>query len=146
MRYFVLEPEVAAELGSRTIMDRGTHPPKVAHLHVHFAGWLGDALLETFPCFVVARELAEALDSSDLGGFILSDVEVSQSEEFHELHPAFDLPAFRWLRVTGRASLDDFGLSPDLRLIVSERALDLLRIYALAHADVQIWNPRVAST
>lgn len=48
-RYYRLEPEVAGELGSGTVMDVSRHPPLVSHLQFKFQGWLGDDLLETFP-------------------------------------------------------------------------------------------------
>jgi hypothetical protein len=58
---WVLCPEVAAELGGNTVMDAFAHPPKVSRLHLRFMGWLGDDLLETFPCFLVTSRLAKAL-------------------------------------------------------------------------------------
>lgn len=55
MKFFLVEPEVAGGLGKYTIMDRNTHPPIVSKLHYQFDGWLGDVLLESFPCFIVTE-------------------------------------------------------------------------------------------
>ncbi|APF85630.1 hypothetical protein HI806_01945 [Ralstonia solanacearum] len=52
MNYFFLEPEVAGALGENTVLDASTHPPRVEKLHFEFSGWLGDAILESFPCVI----------------------------------------------------------------------------------------------
>jgi hypothetical protein len=134
---WVLCPEVAAELGDNTVMDVSVHPPKVSHLHLRFIGWLGDELLETFPCFLVSSRLARALEEARLSGFSLGDVEVSVSPEFQERQPGCVLPEFRWLKLTGDNRHADFGLSADLRLEVSSRALEVLRRFNIADTDVE---------
>ena len=53
MQYVYIEPEVAGGLGDHTVMDRSVHPPIVSKLHYQMEGWLGDALLESFPVFIV---------------------------------------------------------------------------------------------
>jgi hypothetical protein len=35
-------------------------------LHHRFEGWLGDELLETFPCFLVSSAMAAALEEAGL--------------------------------------------------------------------------------
>jgi hypothetical protein len=139
MEFFLVEPEVAAALGERTTLDQSVHPPAVGDLHLQFEGWLGDSLLETFPCFVVTLPLAEALSAAALSGFTLDRVEVSTSEQFVELHPELALPEFQWLRPSGQAGQSDFGLSPDNRLVVSQRALSILQGHSLKHADIEHW-------
>jgi hypothetical protein len=42
-----------------------------------------------------------------------------------------------WLQVTGRAGRDDFGLAADLRLVISERALDVLKGLQLDDALIE---------
>lgn len=122
-----LEPEVAGQLGPRTELDRRTHPPAVSRLHYVFDGWLGDELLETFPCFIVTERLAVKLCSVGLTGFELRELEVSTSEQFAELHPDVDLPGFQWLVVRGQLGRDDFAIAHDHRLVVSDRALAIVR-------------------
>ncbi len=56
-KYFVLEPEVAGQLGEQTVMDRSTHPPTIEKLHFVFDGWLGDDIVATFPSFWVSKNL-----------------------------------------------------------------------------------------
>jgi len=45
-------------------------------------------------------------------------------------------PVFRWLKIHGTASLDDFALDGELTLVVSERALEVLTTRS-AHACVR---------
>ena len=55
--YYFIEPEVAGGWGGNTIADTSVHPPKISKLHYQFDGWLGDDLLESFPCFIVSESL-----------------------------------------------------------------------------------------
>jgi hypothetical protein len=134
-RYFVIEPEVAGGLGERTEMDRSVHPPKVSRLHYQFDGWLGDGLLESFPCFIVSENVATALGNLNATGYRLADLEVSRSEQFEELYPGRELPEFRWLQANGRPGVDDLGVSADHRLVASERVLEALRSLGLKHFE-----------
>jgi hypothetical protein len=55
MEYFQIAPEVAGGWGRNTVMDRSIHPPHVTKLHFEFDGWLGDVLLESFPCYIITK-------------------------------------------------------------------------------------------
>jgi hypothetical protein len=134
MTYTVVQPEVAGGWGPRTVVDRSVHPPLVSRLHYEFDGWLGDEILESFPCFIVSAALAADLRRHHLTGHSLGSVEISTSSQFEELHPNTTLPPFEWLRVNGHAGKDDFGLDTVSRLIVSPQALSLLVQHELRHA------------
>jgi len=134
---WLVSPEVAGELGENTAIDSSVHPPRVSRLHHRFEGWLGDDLLEVFPCFLVSSELAQALRASGLVGFELDVVELSKSPEFEIMYPDRALPSFLWLKVIGTEG-DDFRLRADCRLEVSQRALELLRRYKLENAAVEL--------
>lgn len=136
--YFYLEPEVAGGLGEHTVMDTSVHPPLVSRLHYEFEGWLGDDLLESFPCYIVTARLREGLESAGTSGCTFDDVEVSKSDTFEELYPGRELPTFYWLRVEGGAGADDFGIAADHRLVASERILDLIKAnYRLNQCDIE---------
>ncbi|MGA2125003.1 MAG: hypothetical protein ABSG76_02520 [Xanthobacteraceae bacterium] len=137
MRYFYVEPEVAGNFGEHIVLDTSTHPPIVHKLHYKFDGWLGDAILETFPCFIVTVDLSDAIEQTKLTGVRFASVEISTSELFQGFYPGRQLPSFRWMQVHGRAGAHDFGVSPQFILIVSARALDLLRRFGLEHAEVR---------
>lgn len=139
--FFALEPEVAGGWGTGTVADTSVHPPVVTLLHHEFQGWLGDDLLESFPCFIVTGRFADQLRRSDMTGFRLAAVKISRSEPFREMHPRQKLPTFKWLQPVGKAGRDDFGLSSNPhRLVVSKRALELLRGFQLEYCDVSEWG------
>jgi len=136
MKWFYIEPEVAGGLGKNTVMNRNIHPPIVSKLHYHFDGWLGDVLLESFPCFIVTQLAREKLESARITGVRFDEVEVTSSDEFQELYPNRQLPQFVWLRIDEKAGQDDFGTAPDGRLAISERALSILRGLGVSQAVV----------
>jgi hypothetical protein len=141
MAHYRLSPEVAGGLGPDTELDTTEHPPTVHRLHYEFQGWLGDDLLETFPCFIATRRLCAALSASSLSGYELTELVVTKSEEFEEMYPGRELPAFQWLRLTGRPGIEDFGPAPDASLIASEAALQLFQTFTLDHCDIELWSP-----
>jgi hypothetical protein len=136
MSFYTVEPEVAGELGPGTEFDRSVQPVAVTRMEYQFTNWLGDALLESTPCFIVTEELAQRIGEASLTGAMFGDVEVSVSPEGEELIQQ-PLPKWRRLKPVGKAYEDDFGLDDDLLLAVSERALSVLREAGLRHADVE---------
>lgn len=136
MKYFYIEPEVAGGLGKNTVMNRGVHPPVVSKLHYHFDGWLGDQVLESFPCFIASEVVREKLQETRFTGVTFDQVEITVSEQFQELYPNRQLPKFVWLKVEGAAGQDDFATAPDGRLVASEQALQLLQELGISHALV----------
>ena len=138
MRYFNIEPEVAGSSeGDNSIMDRSVHPPIVTRLHYVFSGWSGDVLLASFPCFIVTEDAMKKLTEIGATGVRFADVEITTEYPFRELYPHTKLPKFAWLQVTGRAGQDDFGLVANKRLVVSERALDVLKGLQLTDALIE---------
>ncbi len=129
-------PEVAGGLGTKTRMAGGVHPPIVSRLHYEFDGWLGDVLLETFPCFIVTKDAKRKLQSIGATGIRFDEVEVTTSEMFRGLYPNRQLPEFFWLQIQGKPGQDDFGIADDLRLVISERALEALRELGISNALV----------
>jgi hypothetical protein len=135
--YFYIEPEVSGGLGGNTVADTTVHPPVVSKLNYLFDGWLGDDLLELFPCYVVSERLKSEIMNSELLGFEIDGLEVTKSDQFDELYPGKELPEFYWLKITGQAGKDDFGIASDHRLVVSDKALDALRRCSLEQADLE---------
>ncbi|WP_122556674.1 hypothetical protein [Pseudomonas viridiflava] len=133
--YYYIEPEVAGGWGESTIADTSCHPPKVEKLEYKFDGWLGDDILETFPCFIVTETLAKSIFDSKLTGISYKPVKVSMSVDILE-NDNLILPKFEWMQVDGIRGKDDFYLSKDNRLVVSGPALKLLQKFNLNHADI----------
>ena len=141
MKFLSLEPEVAGGTGEHTVMDVCTRPPTVTRLYYEFDGWLGDDILETFPCYIISERLKNKLATTAFTGFAIADVEVTKSGEFEDLHPGRELPAFYWLKITGRAGVDDFGFSEKSTLIISEQVLSLLGEFQIDNCQVEAYAP-----
>jgi hypothetical protein len=137
MKFYYIEPEVSGGWGDNTIVNTDSRPPVVSKLHYEFDGWLGDVLLESFPVFILTEQARKKIGSLDPTGVSFHEVEITTSEQFEELFPDLQLPAFVWLRPTGSAGRDDFGVAADRRLVVSERVLSILKVLGLAHADIE---------
>ena len=137
MKYYALEPEVAGCFGDNTIfVDRMARPPRVTKFHYEFDVWLGDPLLEAVGCFIVLQSLQGKILMLGATGAAFGEVEVSASEDFEELCPGCRLPKFVWLQVPGRAGKDDFGLSSQHLLVVSQPILDLFKDAGMSHCEI----------
>jgi hypothetical protein len=109
--------------------------PTVVHkLHYEFDGWLGDEFLESTPCYIASKRLAREIELAQMTGASFDVVEVTTSELFEELYPGRKLPEFVWMKIVGIPCQDDFGISSGLQLVVSERALALLKSAGFSHA------------
>ena len=139
-KYFVLEPEIAGQLGEHTIMDSSTHPPKIEKLHFVFDGWLGDDIVATFPSYLVSEKLYELLKNSKLKGFKFDTCLISLSYTFRELLPNTQLPQFYWMQVTGSDEKADFRLNKKNYLTLSENAFNLLKKTKIQHSDIYELN------
>ncbi|GLU40012.1 hypothetical protein [Pseudomonas sp. NBRC 100443] len=135
--YYYIEPEVSGGIGRNSIIDTSVHPPLVTKLNYEFYGWLGDDLIESFPCFIVSENLKNQLEKSALTGFKFDVVEITKSENFNELYKEKNLPKFYWLKVTGKAGQQDFGIADDFRLVVSENALVTLYKTKIEQASIE---------
>lgn len=135
MRYYV-EPEVAGGWGEETVADTSVHPPIVHKLHYEMSGWLGDEILETFPCFIVSDELKIDLIKSEITGVEFDDVLVTKSDDFFAMPETSLIPTFYWMKIIGSRKDADVTLSDDHRLIVSDRAYHVLRRHRIAHAEI----------
>jgi len=149
---YILEPEVAGELGEGTsyqnfdnVRFKGERPV-VDKLHYHFTGWLGDELLEATPCFIVTEELATSLERNALSGYRFEDVLISLSDEFIEMYPKRKLPQFKRLVPTGTIyvekgtfkewSGEDICVSQKSYLVVSDKALAVFEAHKIANCDI----------
>ena len=139
--YYTLRPEVAGGLGDGTVMDTTVHPPIVERLHYEFEDWLGDDLVESFPCFLVSEPLALRLAAEDLGAFQLKDVAVTMTPEAEELLADTAFPDFRWLDVSGTAGRDDVATDLTGLLVVSDQALAVLQEFNISNCGVEPFQP-----
>ncbi len=134
--HYNVEPEVAGQLGPNSRLDTSTFPPKVHKLEYIFDGWLGDAILESFPCFLLRKDAADAWVASGVNGFDLDIVSVGKSAVFEDLYPGRDLPQFYWLKPKGLPTIDDVALSEKNVLVLSKKAIEALRPFGLDNAEI----------
>jgi hypothetical protein len=150
-----LSPEVAGGWGPETVVanqdaiNSGTARVSViTDLEYMFDGWLGDALLTSFPVYLVTDELARDLTREELSGIQLEAVKISTSEEFDELQSDTKLPQFRRLMPQGKVKLTgnnrikswsghDMCLNEQADLIVTERCLNILRRHGIDNCEVE---------
>lgn len=78
--YSYREPEVSGGFWEKAQLDSTVHPPIVKKLHFEFSGWLGDDIIETFPCFIVTEALKNKLEIDGLTGIIFDNVIISKSK------------------------------------------------------------------
>ncbi|MGV9004113.1 hypothetical protein [Flavobacterium sp.] len=135
--YRYIEPEVAGGLGFETEIDNSKHPPIVEKLHYEFIGWLGDDILESFPCFIVTERLKKEIIKSKLTGVLFGNVKITKSEEFNILQKNTSLPDFYWMKIYGKFNVDDFIISSDYRLIVSEKAFEVIIGFNISNATFE---------
>jgi len=140
VEYFIVKPEAAGGRGENTIAHTDVRPPKVLHLDCCFDDWLGDGLLAGYPCFIVRKELKEELFVGKFSGISFQDIAVSKSEMFYELNHTLSLPESFSLVVDGTRDKDDFWIDESSNLVVSSRALTVLREHRLANADIEAFT------
>lgn len=136
MKFYSLEPEVAGSLGPDTVIDTSVHPPRVHKLTYESDGWSGDDILESFPCYIVTEQLKKKLEASKPSGCGFDNVRITKSEQFGILYPSKEIPKFYRLRIHGKAGIDDFGISDDNMLVVSERILRLMSQFHIDNCDI----------
>ena len=129
------------DFGPATTGDWSARPPRVEKFNYEFDTWPVDPLLEALNTFIVTDPLRERLMEAHASGIAFGDVELTKSGIFLDMNGDRPLPAFSWLKITGRAGIDDFGLSSSGHLIVSERMMNLLNTFGLKYCDVSEYDP-----
>lgn len=134
--YYLLEPEVSGQFGEKSELDTNVHPPIVEKLHVIFDGWLGDDIIELFPCFIVSERLRNGIKRSALTGYQFDNIILTKSKQFKEIYGERIIPNFYWFKINGKLELDDFWISKNHMLSVTKQALDLLNKFNINYADI----------
>lgn len=140
MTYYFVEPEVPGHKGRGTIIaDRTVHPMIISKLQYEFDALPEDALITSFPVYLLRRDAKMDLAAMQPSGVAFDRVQLSKSDEFRFFSPNRKLPEFVWLRITGKPGHDDFGITPapDLRLVISQKVLMLLVKLGISHATIE---------
>lgn len=143
MNYYIVEPEVAGEIGKNTVYDKkkknidGNEKIEIIFLHFIFDGWLGDELLEVTPCFLVSERLKNEIIKNNLSGCVFQEIKQSYGDVFMELYPNIKVPKFFRLIPINYLNVDedkyienndmsDFMISQKDYLIISENAKKII--------------------
>jgi hypothetical protein len=136
----IIEPEVPGGIGIETELDNSTHPPLITKLHIEFEGWLGNDILEIFPCFLISEELKIKISNAALTGINFDQVIVSKSQRFDEVYPNKQLPTFYWAKINGQLEKNDFAIDDENCLVISELAFRILSEFNIANALIEEIN------
>lgn len=148
MKFYRLDPEVAGGFGEHT---KATYKngmiDQVLYLEYEFEGWLGDELVTSTPCFIVTKSLANDITASRLTGYQFEEMEITKSEQYELFYPYEVLPEFVRLIPKGAISFkdksidnwsgDDFCFEKKVDLVVSERALNVLKKHQMDNCDIE---------
>jgi hypothetical protein len=134
-----LDPQVAGELGERTVMDASTHPPIVPHVDYVLDYPDADDLIQSFPVFLVSEGLAQRMTRARLTGPAFEDVTVRPSKEYRETYGRAKHRRYRRLIITGTG--DDCWLDNDHQLCVSDRMMRLLEDADIGGCDIEQIGP-----
>ena len=145
LNYYLLKPEVAGELGDNSkIVYEGGRIKEVISLEFVFLGWLGDEILKARPCYIVVKNIMDDFINNGIKGIKYEEIQVSFSEDFLEMcEDISTMPLF--VRIIPLNRVDDLEeeMKEDVyvdkcnRLIVSERALEILKKYKIDNCDVE---------
>jgi hypothetical protein len=119
-----LDPQIAGELGGRTVLDSTTHPPVVRELEYVLDQPEADDLIQSFPVFLVGVDLARRLQEAGLSGVGLAEAVVRPSAEYTAAYGRAPHRSYRRLQpgnVGEDCWVDDSG-----RLCVSDRMMRIL--------------------
>ncbi|AIE86994.1 hypothetical protein [Fimbriimonas ginsengisoli] len=142
MKYYLVNPEVAGGYDEHSVVDRSVHPPIVSRLNYEFDDWLGDAIVESFPVYIVTEQAAREIRKAGLTGAVFDDMETSISDTFKQLNSDSNwLPKFVWLKPEGVAGKDDFGTVQPTTLVLSQRAVNLFARLGFNHAEIEPYVP-----
>lgn len=136
----IIEPEVSGGLGVETELDNSLHPPLITKLHIEFEGWLGNDILEIFPCFLISETLKIKINNAELTGIKFDQVIVTKSHHFVETYPNKDLPTFYWAKINGQLEKNDFAIDDENRLVISDLAFKILSEFNIANALIEEIN------
>jgi hypothetical protein len=136
MSRYILEPEVAGQIGEKAVLNYASKPPVIEKLHYEFDDWLGDDLLAGFRCFICTKTLATAIEENRFSGYELEKCIITKSQLFNDLNESgLDLPDFLWLKITGNFD-DDFFTEANGGLIISKRVLEVVKKLNLSHCTI----------
>lgn len=148
MKFFRLNPYTIGSLGDDTVHEGWTDRPlKISKLQIELDLWPDDDLIEaSIYGYAGTHRLADAIKKNGLSGVEYDHVDVQEGDQFwiyKKDHPGEAVPELLWFKFIGKPGVDDFGLIQgpgSFPLVVSERALVLLKSYSFKRCEVKDFN------
>jgi hypothetical protein len=125
--FYKLNPQYCGVFGRKTLYagELTDVPSVIYRMHGDFNVYPDDELVEVSGQYLGTPTLGETLKALQprATGLYVDEVTVTTTLDFRRNYPGKELPPLKWFKITGKAGIDDFGLSRDHELIISERAL-----------------------
>jgi hypothetical protein len=144
MSFYILKPEQCGGFGRKALYggELTDRPPAIYRLDFEFTAWPVDDLIEVNCTYIATEtlvaELAE-LNPKPVGIFY-DNVTVNNTYEMRQAQPGMELAAYKWCKINGRPGKDDFAMSADHRLVISSRALIVIKP-RLTRCIIEVYNP-----
>ncbi|WP_206743172.1 hypothetical protein, partial [Chryseobacterium sp. Leaf394] len=115
-------------LGEKTeFVEQKLTSKTVSKLHIKLEDWLGDDLMECYPCYLITENLKENLKNQTFTGYMIEDVEISMGEYFfNNYNVNKSIPKFYWLKINGDENKTDLYIGKEKKLFCSEKLLNFL--------------------
>jgi hypothetical protein len=126
--YKIIQPEVIVGLGEKTEFLEKEAPFKtITKLHIKLEDWLGDDLMECFPCYIITENLKNELIINNFSGYKIKDLEITMSEYFFNNYTLQKpIPKFYWLIIDGIEDKTDIYLGKEKKLFCNDRLINLI--------------------
>ena len=129
--FYSLIPQTCGEFGRKTLYagELTDIPPVIYRLHAEFNIYPNDQLIAISNQFVCTANLAEKLQRTQprLSGLQIHELNVTTTLDFRRNNSGKELSEMRWLKIVGKAGVEDFGMSADYKLVVSDKALSVIK-------------------
>lgn len=136
MKYYYLHLLSCFDLDEITSIDHSEYPPIIANIGLEIDWWPVDDLVECFFCHIVVDSLKKLLQNELFNALVFYKIDrVARGCNFLYNYPNATLPQYWHLEIQGTSGIDDFGLWEGKYLVVSEKALDFLRVNNVTNAE-----------
>jgi hypothetical protein len=137
MRYFRIRPTRPFDMWTYSDVENG----QIKSLVFAYEYWSAEPIFKQVEYIFVTNSFAEVLSKSDLTGYVLTSVATRKADNYtSSMEDSVPQPVQR-LIAQGRAGEADFGMQDVMNLVVSERALGLLRAAGMHEALVYDFDP-----
>jgi uncharacterized FAD-dependent dehydrogenase len=131
LMFYKVNPQYCGEYGRKTLYsgELTDVPAKIFRMHAEFNIYPDDELIEISRQYLGTDALAEVIKAIQprATGLSVDDVITTTTFDFRRNYPGKELPMMKWFKITGKAGVDDFGLSKDYQLVVSDRVINKIK-------------------